>query len=193
MTHTDREAEIIELATQLGMPERRRCVLHVDRATYEWWTEIKPRRRGEVVLLIRRQNGNFVLHSKDFYPAGTVRVPSGGIKKGESLLAAAYREAAEETGLQVVAERFLAVVDFEFRFDEELLDFASYVFLLRETGGVLEVHDPHERICGFSEVPLEELASVAECLEQLPPEWYHWGCFRSYPHRLAVELLCESS
>ena len=192
MTQTHREAEIIELAAQLGMPERRRRVLHIDRATYEWWTEIKPRRRGEVVLLIRRHNGKCILHSKDFYPAGTVRLPSGGIKKGESLLAAAYREAAEETGLQVVAERFLAVVHFEFCFDNQVIDFASYLFLLRETGGELKANDVHERICAFGELTLEELTSVAECLEQLPPEWRDWGCFRSYPHRLAVELLCES-
>jgi NAD+ diphosphatase len=192
MKQAEREAEIEELGALLGTPERRRCVLHIDRATFEWWTEIKPRRRGEVVLLIRRRNGNCILHSKDFYPAGAVRLPSGGLKKGESLLDAANREAAEETGLEVVVERFLAVVDFEFHFNNQVIDFASYLFLLRETGGELESHDMDERICGFSEVGLEDLRFVAECLEQVPSEWRDWGCFRSYPHRLAAELLCGS-
>ena len=192
MPQTEHEAEIRLLGEQFGLPVRRHCVLHVDRATYEWWTEIKPRRRGEVVLLIRRRNGNFILHTKDFYPEGTERVPSGGIKKEESLLDAAYREAGEETGLQVVVERLLAVIHYEFHFGKQVIDFPSHLFLLREVGGDLKANDVDERICGFGEVPVEELNSVAERLEQLSPEWRDWGCFRSYPHRLAAELLCES-
>jgi 8-oxo-dGTP pyrophosphatase MutT (NUDIX family) len=193
MAQTDREAEIMELSEQWGMPATRRCVLHVDQATYDWWTKVKPRRRSEVVLLIRRPNGSFILHTKDFYPAGTARVPSGGVKQGEPLLDAAYREATEETGLQVVVERFLAVILFEFYSNKHVIHFRSYLFLLRETGGELKVNDADERISGFGEVSLQELDTVAERLEQLPPEWHDWGRFRSYPHRLALELLAESA
>jgi len=192
MAETGREAEIRALSKSLGVPARRRRVLHADRATFEWWTEITPRRHGEVLLLIRRPSGNYILHSKDFYPPGTTRIPSGGIKKGEALLDAAYREAAEETGLEIAAERFLAVVHYEFHCGGELIEFDSYLFLLVETGGDLKASDADERICYFCDVPLEDLNAVADSLEQLPPAWRDWGCFRSYPHRLAVELLCEA-
>jgi 8-oxo-dGTP pyrophosphatase MutT (NUDIX family) len=191
MAQTNRGAEITELGERFGMPAARRCVLHVDQATYDWWTMVKPRRRSEVVLLVRRPSGQFVLHTKDFYPQGTARMPSGGVKRRESLLDAAYREATEETGLQVLVDRFLAVIDFEFHWNKQVIPFSSYLFLLRETGGELKVNDPCERISGFSEVSLPELESVAERLEQLPPEWHDWGRFRSYPHRLASELLAE--
>ncbi len=183
------EAEIAELSVLYGAPAHRQCVLKVSHATWEWWTRIQPRRRGEVVLFIYRTSGHLILHTKDFYPAGTLRVPSGGIKKQEALAHAARREALEETGLEVAIERFLAVIDFAFQYQDRSLHFRSYLFLLRETGGELKAKDERERISAFVEILPIELTSVAERLENMPPAWRDWGRFRALPHRVAAELL----
>ena len=193
LVSSDREAEIVQLSTVHGQPVRQRCVLDVSQATYNWWSAVQPRRQhGEVVLFIRRHNGNLILHSKDFYPVGTLRVPSGGIKEDEPLLDAAHREALEETGLQVAVERFLAVVEFEFRCQKFSISFPSYLFLLRELGGELKAMDADEHIVAFAEVAPDNLTSVAQCLENVPQDWCDWGQFRAFPHRLAAELLAKS-
>jgi len=154
---------------------------------------MQPRRHGEVVLFIYRTSGNLILHTKDFYPAGTLRVPSGGIKKREALVDAAQREALEETGLQVAVERFLAVIDFAFQHQEHSRHFCSYLFLLRETGGELRMRDVKERISAFVEIPPTELDSVADSLENMPSAWRDWGLFRAFPHRVAAELLPDTA
>jgi len=182
-----REAEIAQLSARYGTPVRRHCVLDVSQATYEW--REASARREEVVLFLRRASGNALLHTKDFYPKGAFRVPSGGVRNQESLLDAVHRETFEETGLQVAVERFLAVVRFGFRWQENTIPLSSYLFFLHELGGQLEVQDSHERITAFREVALCELESVAHHLENLPSAWREWGLFRAIPHRLAAELL----
>ncbi|MBC7262180.1 MAG: NUDIX hydrolase, partial [Chloroflexi bacterium] len=128
MNILDRESEIAQLSTLYGTPVRQRYVLHVSNATIQWWASEKCRQRaGEVVLFIRLHNGDLLLHTKDFYPAGVFRVPSGGIKTGEGLCDAVRREALEETGLEVAIERFLAVIEFEFRCQELIIPYPSYL------------------------------------------------------------------
>jgi len=188
----NRDPEIAELSALYGAPARRQCILKVSHATYDLWTRIQPRRRGEVVLFICRTSGHLILHTKDFYPAGTLRVPSGSIKKREELVDAAQREAREETGLEVDIERFLAVIDFVFQYQEHSRHFQSHLFLLRETGGELKAKDEREHISAFVEILPIELTSVAESLENMPPAWRDWGLFRAFPHRVAAELLPES-
>jgi ADP-ribose pyrophosphatase YjhB (NUDIX family) len=186
----DREAEITQLSAEYGTPRRERCALDVSQASHEWWSTEKVRRRdGEVVLFIQRRNGNLILHTKDFYPGRVLRVPSGGIKRGEAVFSAVHREVLEETSLQVAIERFLALVEFEFHWRGGATRYPSYSFLLREVAGDLRSQDPHERIAAFSEVPFSELPSVARELENVPASWRDWGQFRAIPHRLAAELM----
>jgi NAD+ diphosphatase len=186
---SDREQELADIGRRYGTPTRRHFLLEVSPAGLDWWVRASHKRYGEVVLFIRRPNGNLLLHTKDFYPAGALRVPSGTVKENEPLLVAVQRESFEETGLELAIERFLAVVEFEFRLQQNSIPFSSYLFLLRETGGELGAIDVSERISGFAEVPPSGLLEVAEHLEKMPPERQDWGRFRAYPHRLAAELL----
>ena len=188
----NRQAEIAQIGQVYGLPAQRRCVLQIDQGSYAWWNKTQRKRDGEVVLFIRRKDNSFLLHSKDFYPMQALRVPSGGVKPGEPLLDAVLRESFEETGLLVAVERFLAVVDFEFHMGELTLPFSSYLFLMREVSGELQVMDTGERISAFAQVPVDELVVVAERLENVPPQWQDWGRFRAYPHRLAAELLQDA-
>jgi 8-oxo-dGTP pyrophosphatase MutT (NUDIX family) len=158
------EREIEELVKRYGPIERRSYSLEMDRENFEYWQdELTTKRRGEVVLVVRRPDG-VVLHTKDYYPPGAYRLPSGGVKWGESVLHALHREAWEEMGLDVEAERFLGLLEYEFHCQEETIPFVSYVFLVMDNGGELTPQDEGEHILSFRQVPVAELAAVADSL-----------------------------
>lgn len=180
--------EVAALAARYGAPERRRFALDLGEREFEYWREKSAHRRGEVVLVIRRPSGRVLLHTKGFYPPGTYRLPSGGVRWGEEVLSAVHREAREETGLDVEVERFLGLIEVEFRHADQALPFVSYVFLVREIGGELAPQDSEEEITAFREVPPEELEAVANELEALPEEWRDWGRFRALAHHFVSEL-----
>jgi len=140
-------------------------------------------RRAEVGMAIRRPSGGILLQTKAFYPAGTYRLPTGGIKDGEDVEHALLREVHEESNLDVEIERLVAVID------HAVLDgkapFRSYVFLLRETGGTLKVNDPDEQISGWDERDVAGLARAAHDLRNLEGTWRRWGQFRA----VALEVL----
>ena len=77
-----------------GRPVERVCAYQVSQDTFLYWELARRKRVAEVVLLLRRPNGRYLVHSKTFYPQGTFRLLSGGIKPGEDLLTAVKREAA---------------------------------------------------------------------------------------------------
>lgn len=186
----EREAELASIQALYGTPLRTSEEIVVEPAAVRWWNAEKTRRRdGEVVLFIRRRDGSLLLHTKDFYPDGAVRVPSGGIKAHEPVLAALRREIAEETGLEIEIERLVAVVDFTIRLGDTRIEYPSYSFLLRESSGELKTADNDEHIAGFSQVAFEDLHEVATSLETLSGEWREWGAFRAIPHRLVAEVL----
>jgi NAD+ diphosphatase len=174
-----------------GRPLERSWHYEVSPATFRYWQTIKGKRAAEVIILLRRHNGRYIVHTKAFYPQGTYRLLSGGIKPGEDLVAAVERETWEETGLEVHIARFLGILHHEFAEQESCLPFTSYVFEVVEEKGDLHVNDPHEAITGYREVALADLISLAKQLETLPPAWNDWGRFRAAPHRFAVEALTE--
>ena len=59
-------------------------------------------RRGDDLLMIRRGHGP---------GAGSWSIPGGHVEMGETLHEALVREVAEETGLEVVVDRFLGWVE----------------------------------------------------------------------------------
>jgi 8-oxo-dGTP pyrophosphatase MutT (NUDIX family) len=150
-------------------------------------------RTAEVLLLVRRLSGRYLLHTKAFYPEGAFRLLTGGIHPSEDLIEAAMREAVEETGLAVQPERFLAVLRLCFRHGDDKAFFTSYLMELAETGGELGAQDDGEEITEYREVELQDLLTIAEDLEHLPPDWAEWGVFRAFGHRLAARILLGES
>jgi len=183
------EKEVTELARRYGSLEQRHYVLEMGERTFAHWQEMYKDRRGEVALFILRPSGHVILHTKDFYPEGIYRVPTGGIERGEDVVTAVHREAREETGLTVAIERCLGVLEYEFRYQGEMLPFVSYVFLLRENGGQLCPQDEGERITSLREVPLTELETVAQNLRAIEADWRDWGHYRAIAHSFAAEVL----
>jgi 8-oxo-dGTP pyrophosphatase MutT (NUDIX family) len=68
-------------------------------------------RIGEVCMVLRRPGG-LLTAIKTFYPRGCYRLLTGGVEHGEPIEDALWREVGEETGLEVTATRFLAVIEY---------------------------------------------------------------------------------
>jgi len=189
MSHKEIEA----LLREFGEPRRRNCTMQVSQKTYDdWMTKIYTGPvscRGEVIMVIVRPNGKVLLHTKDFYPSGVYRLPSGRVLWEEKVEEALHNEVDEETGLDVRVKRFLGLIEYEFCCHGRTIPFVSYVFHLQELGGDLCCRDHQEGIVGFRETTMAELSSVAEQLEHLVRQWQDWGNFRAIAHRFVEEML----
>ena len=181
--------EIEALASEYGPIQRRKCSVKMDREQFEYWRDkLTTKCRGEVVLVVEYPNG-VVLHTKDFYPPGIYRLPSGGVKWDESVLHALHREAHEEMGLQIKIKRCLGILEYEFCCGETKLPFVSYVFLVEGDKEELAAQDHEEHITSFRRVPARELATVADSLRRLEGKWKDWGQFRSLAHDFVAEVM----
>ncbi|HEC34175.1 MAG TPA: CPBP family intramembrane metalloprotease [Chloroflexi bacterium] len=147
-------------------------------------------REGEVVLLLRHGDGRLLLHTKSFYPTNAYRLPSGGIRHGEPVLAAARREVEEETGLALGGAHPLGLLTYSLRQGRGRLFFHSWL-VIGEVEGEPVTDDAGERIAGFRQVPPDALPQVATRLRALPPEWAGWGHFRALAHDAAFRWLGE--
>ena len=68
---------------------------------------LSSRRTAEVVLIVPRPDDCVLVHTKEFYPSGIWRLPTGGIQRSETIERALRREAVEETGrLYMLAENY---------------------------------------------------------------------------------------
>lgn len=144
-------------------------------------------RHGEVAMVIRRPSGRVLLQTKSMYPPGIFRIPTGGIKEGEDIGEALFREVHEETNLAVEVERFLAVITY--LAPDATPVFRTYVFALREEGGELLVNDVAEEISQWREVEVEELQQIAAELRAITGEWALWGKFRAVVAEAVADLL----
>ena len=198
------ETEIATLAARYGAPQR----IAVDLRGGPFRPLSATDRIGEVCMVVRRTNGKLLTAVKTFYPPGAFRLLTGGIKHGEAIADALLRETAEETGLDVVVRRFLAVIEYHLVGDAgqepagsacatAAPAFATFAFLLDEVSGTLAVQDAEEQLGAFHEAAIDELPALAERLEHVPdgfhPEirgsWQDWGRFRAVVHRVVYDAL----
>ena len=147
---------------------------------------LSGRRTGEVAMAIRRPDDTILLQTKEFYPDGTYRLPTGGIKEGEDVEHALLREVHEESNLDVEVEQLVAAI--EYLSPDGRANFRTYLFLLRELGGELKVNDPKERISGWEQRDVPGLRRAIEELRAVDQGWQRWGHFRA----LAIEVLLEA-
>ncbi len=171
-------AEIAGLADLYGEP---RDLTHTLADTS--FRPVSGRRMAEVAMAIRRPNGKILLQTKESYPDGVFRIPTGGLKRGEAIESALLRETEEETALDVAIRRFIAILTY--RCPDESIVFRSYLFLLDEVGGTLQETDPEEGITGWIEADATELNRSARHLRASPKSWRDWGDFRA----LAIDAL----
>jgi 8-oxo-dGTP pyrophosphatase MutT (NUDIX family) len=190
----DVRKEIAELSERYGQPRVMDALIHDG-----FDDPIRRRDRyGEVLMAVRRPNGNLLVAIKTFYPRGAYRLPTGGIHHGERILDAVVRETHEETGLETAVRRFLATISYRGRSTPEAPPlFHTFAFLLEELGGTLGALDKSERIESWREMSLAEVRDQAALLERIDTEgtagiggsWGDWGRFRAVAHRAVAEAL----
>jgi ADP-ribose pyrophosphatase YjhB (NUDIX family) len=193
------EQEIVSLAQRYGEPLRVTSTL----ADGAFSPLTKQDRVGEVCMVVRRRSGGLLTARKTYYPPGITRLLTGGIAHGEPIEQALLRETYEETGLNVVIRRFLAVIDYRVQPAPEHAPpvFLTCALLLDETGGTLQPQDEDEQIATFSEVSPHDLPRLADTLEQLADEyheeiagtWQAWGRFRAIGHRVVHRVMSSLS
>jgi 8-oxo-dGTP pyrophosphatase MutT (NUDIX family) len=209
------ETEIAALGARYGQPRR----VTADLDGWQFSPLTMDDRYGEVCMVVRRPNGRLISAKKTFYPPGAFRLLTGGVGHGEPIAAALLREVAEETGLDVLVRRFLAVIEYS---SEKMRDwrlgidnraaisnlqspasitFATFAFLLDEIGGTLQAHDPGEQIEAFRELEPADLPALAATLESLPDaidreidgSWRDWGRYRAVGHRVVYQTLSDEA
>lgn len=179
------QAEAADLARRYGAPLVRQVD---DPRMAEYLRAVTRTRQAEVCMVIRRPDGAFLTMTKEFYPPGVFRLPTGGIEAGEGIEAALRREIFEETSLAVAVERFLAVTAYHL---DGAPAFTCFTFLARETGGTLAPSDPHERVAAYGALTVADLpAQIARLAavsndysDDLGSSFAAWGALRADEHR----------
>ncbi len=169
-----------------------------ERATFEYtamtpgfaaWVKKLTRRRGEVILIVPRGNGNVLLHTKPHYPDDVYRLPTGGIHPEEEAGRAARRESYEEIGYKPDELRLLGILDNVFTVGSKSYTYPSYVFRTPEYLSTPEPTDSDELISGFRDGDADELRAIGLYLNSLPGSWREWGRFRATSHLWVADRL----
>lgn len=187
------QAELEKLVARFGEPHRQTHAIDITQRTYRSWmrkiTTGPVSCRGEVIMVIVRPNGTILVHTKDFYPPGVYRLPSGRVLWNEKVQTTLRREVTEETNLDVGVEDFLGLIEYAFCCHGNTLPFVSYLFHLEELGGDLRCRDHNEGITDFREASIGEFPALVQHLENLEPPWHDWGQFRAIAHRVVHNIL----
>jgi 8-oxo-dGTP diphosphatase len=101
-------------------------------------------RRHDVTFAILDTGGLVVAIRKPQFPPGAWRIPSGGVRPGESVEAGAAREALEETGLEIELTGYPLVARSEFAHARGVVPWTTHVVTACVRAGTLAPRDPVE-------------------------------------------------
>ena len=146
---------------------------------YDFKKNVERDRRGEVAFAVERKNGKIVIIRTSFYPKNIYRIPTGGISYGEDIIEALYREVKEELGLQVDIQKFLGAIEYNIYYNDEQVNFYSYVFLLKELSGNILTDALEDEVSEYREVDKQQLAEQVEILNNFKGSWKDWCTFRA--------------
>lgn len=160
-----------------------------------YWRRLQAQgdRSGEAIYVLQGPDGRTWLHTKTIYPERVFRLPGGGVRKGEDPVAAAVREAYEETGLETTPRALLALGSYHLlQPGAPPLVMPNYIVLLEP----LHAHatpqaSPEEGIVEWRALPWQALDDAAQALLALPAEWQSWGRYRAWPHQLARRAIAD--
>jgi len=177
-----------EMIEKFGEPVRRTFRIPLTDKEHAFIRSTQRRGRRHDVTLYIFKGEQLIVTAKHPYPDGLFRPPSGGCEPGESIEAAAIREAHEETGCDIALEKFLLITNVEFYRENEpgdFIDWNSFVFRAKYLSGDFKFTDTHE----IREVRMASLDEFDE-FERLALSTGTGGLnYRSQLHRAVVKLL----
>jgi 8-oxo-dGTP pyrophosphatase MutT (NUDIX family) len=141
---------------------------------------------GEVVLVLERSDASVWLHTKEFYPGETYRLPTGKLLDGETPDDGFARELMEETGFVPPSPKRVARI--RYYQNTTPYRFASYIYHVTDADDTPCPVDETEEIVGWKPVSMPDLDSVAAELRNLPARFVGWGQFRAVAHEVVAEL-----
>ncbi len=181
MENTFNEIEFASLKKRYGKDAKEENIkLNINEKFFNEMKEnIKKDRRGEVAFAVERPNGKVVVVRTSFYPENIFRLPTGGINYGEDIIEALYREVKEELGLEINIHKFLGVIKYTLKNNEDHIRFYSYVFWVKEKGGNILEDALEDEVSKYMEVNNEELQRVVDTLKNFNGQWKDWCMFRA--------------
>jgi ADP-ribose pyrophosphatase YjhB (NUDIX family) len=117
-------------------------------------------------MVIPRSDGQVLVMTKEFYPEGIYRLPTGKLHRNEPPDDGLRREMFEETGFRLGA-RNLGCVTYRFRCNARETTLASYMYMIEATDNEPLSQDADEQISGFDYVTPSELKAIADHLRSL--------------------------
>ncbi|NOY58997.1 MAG: NUDIX hydrolase [Calditrichaeota bacterium] len=185
------DGELADLKDKFGKLVIYKTTVELVEEHFQYWHDLTTKRRdrrGEVALVIENEKNQVLLHTKDHYPTGAFRIPTGGINYNEKVIDALHRETFEETGFSLVSYKFIALLLYEFEYLGQKNPFMSFIFHVTPDGVKPQVQDENEKISGFRWINRREMGEIAQELRNLPDAWKEWGIMRAIPHELVHDL-----
>jgi ADP-ribose pyrophosphatase YjhB (NUDIX family) len=135
----------------------------------------KHDRAHDITLFIVKAN-KLLFIAKHFYPSGLFRAPSGGAKRGESIIEGGKREAFEETGVKIEFEKYLLRIKAKFVSNDDSIDWTSHVFKAKYISGEVDPRDKKEiREARF--VGLDEIERFTEIMGKINSAGFRYRVF----------------
>lgn len=198
--------ELDALRRRFGPAPHERATLTVDSPFLDGEHQLLTTRgrRAEICYILHRGDPReaVLLHRKFYYPPQLMRLPTGGIQQGESVLDTLAREIEEETSFQIEKgpnpvriEAFLGVLSYEMfhRREQRTHTFATWHFLVSAPATAEPVVlDPEEDLEAWDWRSIASMGQVADELERITANdslWHHWGRYRALSHRFVKEVI----
>ncbi len=138
------EEMVARAAAAYGQPESAAFSFPVGDKEYNFIRSTQRNGRRHDVTAYIFKGDEVIVIAKHFYPPGMYRAPSGGLQPGETLEAGLAREVMEETGTEIVLEKFLLRSSVQFTNREGVIDWMSLVFRARYLQGDFNFTDKRE-------------------------------------------------
>jgi 8-oxo-dGTP pyrophosphatase MutT (NUDIX family) len=159
-------------------------------------------RRRQALILLRDQQGKFILGTKDHYPDNIVRLVGGGINDGEDSLTGAVRELGEELGIKVDSEKLveLAMIrptiqleanEFSQKYPSPI-EFETYLYFYQLNDEILHPSDDLDGVVHLTKLQYQQLIeNYLELSEDIHPKlgfsWADYGRYYSFVHDIALQ------
>ncbi len=142
-----RGPEISALESKFGRPGVALLSYAISEEEFLFIRSTQKEGRAHDITAFIPYEGRIAVIKKPSYPDGAWRVPSGGIRKGESFEEGLRREVREETGLSVEMNRYLYRLRVRFVAGDERIDWTTHAveaFLDGQPPAELEPEDTRE-------------------------------------------------